>query len=404
MDRRRQRRWLLSSLFVLTLGLGALLVPSGPEAPASLESEAGQPSPLRTIAAPVSAAVLTDEDEDQEEDEDARPSQELRLWQARLEQSEETLAGYRALTRYPPESRPIREHPDHVYPSMPEQVKPLDEDDPTGVRLRLIQEHVFVAGEQTVDFWIRCEHADGAEARCEVRSARVYPPEVLQRARAFPPVPLVFADRGGPADAVPADGIHSARFQPSREGFSEYEGRLRVEAEVVAGQTQGQAIFDFTYTGPVPAAFTGSVQETLENGSLVLALGVQVHKPGRYVVDARVDDAQGRPFAYLAFNEELRAGRQQVPFTIFGKLIRDEQPAFPLRVRDVDGFLLHEDRDPDRQLMAPLRGHVHTTRVYPATAFAEAEWESEERQRHLDEFSKDVQQAREQVEGLALRR
>ena len=99
----------------------------------------------------------------------------------------------------------------------------------------------------------------------------------------------------------------------------------------------------------------------------------------------RVDDADGKPFAYVSFNEELPAGAQEARFTVFGKLVRDGAPKQPLRLRDVEGFLLKEEGDPDRELLTAQLGPVHTARSYPATAFSEAEWQSPERQAHLDD-------------------
>ncbi|MCI0571360.1 MAG: hypothetical protein L0Y66_11450 [Myxococcaceae bacterium] len=333
---------------------------------------------------------------------DPQRERERRLWEQRLSRAQQTLDSYRASTRYPHGSRPIREHPDQVYPSSPEREQPLDKQDPaSNVRLRLRQEHVFLAGDQTVDFWVRCEDPQGATVPCEVMSAVVHEVAYVEAARQLTVVPLNFADAGGPGDAQAGDGTLSARFQPSREGFALYEGTLRVELEVRSGPTHGRAFFDVIYTGPAPAAFTGAVRETVEHGSLVLRLAVQVRKPGRYQVDARADDARGNPFAHLIFNDELPAGRQEVALLVFGGLIMGEQPAFPLRLRDVEGFLLRERGDPDRELMLPLRGPVHTTRSYPLTQFSDAEWESEERQRYLDEFGKDVQRARDELGRLA---
>ncbi len=50
-----------------------------------------------------------------------------------------------------------------------------------------------------------------------------------------------------------------------------------------------------------PALFTGKVRDVIEDGSLSLYVGMQVAKPGRYVISARVDGADGKSFAYLRF-------------------------------------------------------------------------------------------------------
>ncbi|MCI0569177.1 MAG: hypothetical protein L0Y66_00340, partial [Myxococcaceae bacterium] len=115
---------------------------------------------------------------------------EIRLWERRLARAQLTLDGYRESTRYPHESRPIREHPDQVYPASPEREQLLDKEDPAGnVRLRLKQEHVFLAGDQTVDFWVRCEDPQGAAVPCEVTSAVVHEVEHVEGARQLVAVP-----------------------------------------------------------------------------------------------------------------------------------------------------------------------------------------------------------------------
>jgi len=142
------------------------------------------------------------------------------------------------------------------------------------------------------------------------------------------------------------------------------------------------------------------VREALSNGSLDFFLKARVAQPGRYVVSARVDDATGRPFALLSFNDEVAAGAQEFRLTLFGKLVRDEAPVFPLTLRDVQGFLLLPDSFPDRAMMPRLAGAIHTSRSYALTSFSDAEWTSEERNRYLTELNKDVNEAKQQVDAL----
>ena len=216
------------------------------------------------------------------------------------------------------------------------------------------------------------------------------------------PVPLEFNDAGRNGDEVAGDGTWTGSFQPSRQGFAMFEGTLRVEFRVRAnGNTEGGAFFDIVFTPAAPATFTGKVREVVEQGSLQLYVGLQVRKPGRYVMAGRVDDEAGIPFAYVEFNEELEAGAREVKFTVFGLLLHDKNPDFPLKLRDVEGFLLREQGDPDRELVKALYGYVHTTQQYTLDRFSPDEWTSEERQRYLEEYAKDVQQAEEQVGNLS---
>src|SRR5205814_3230018 len=144
----------------------------------------------------------------------------------------------------------------------------------------------------------------------------------------------------------------------------------------------------------------GGAREALENGSLAFILKANVRQAGRYVVTGRVDDATGKPFALLSFNDEVPAGAQEFRLVLFGKLVRDGKPAFPLTLRDVDAFLLRTDAFPDRALMPRLPGKVLTSQGYALSSFSDAEWTSEERNRYLGELSRDAVDAQNHVEQL----
>jgi hypothetical protein len=332
--------------------------------------------------------------------EEAEREAQRQLWEKRAERARFTLDSYRQATRYPPESRPIREQPDQVYPSSPEGTRPLSKDNPE-VRLRMKQEKVFVAGEETVRFFVGCENArNGQPLACTVDSAFAHEAPHMVAAEQLSSVPLDFNDAGRNGDEVAGDGTFTASFMPARQGFALFSGTLRIEFQVKAGTAQGGAFFDIVFTSTPPAKFSGKVREVVEEGSLQLYLGLQVRKPGRYVIAGRVDDEAGVPFAYVSFNEELEAGAREVKLTVFGGLLHDENPSFPLKLRDVEGFLLL-DGDPDRELLASLAGPLHTTREYSLERFSKDEWQSEERQRHLDEFTKDVNEAQKNLDRLS---
>ena len=87
--------------------------------------------------------------------------------------------------------------------------------------------------------------------------------------------------------------------------------------------------------------------------------------------------------------------------TLFGRLVLDQHPVPPFTLRDVEGFLLRESGDPDREVLSALLGSVHTTRVHSESAFSSAEWQSEERERHVREFTRDLEHARDKVSRLS---
>jgi hypothetical protein len=329
---------------------------------------------------------------------------EQELWQQRLKRARKTLDNYRQATRYPHESRPIAEHPDQVRPNAPiVEERPLREPGGPvieGLTLRTTQERVFVQGNESVLFTVAAVDADGHTLPLEVPRAIAHEGATGVRASRVPPMSVAFTDDGRNGDATAGDNVSSLRLQPATQGLAEIDGVIRVELALQSGEHSGYAYFDIIYSPQAPATWAGAVREALVAGSLDLYLPVQVLKPGRYVASGRVDDANGRPFALVSFNEELGIGPQQIRLQVFGKLLRDGQPEFPLALRDVDAFLLKPDAFPDRALMPRRTGIVWRTRSYPLTAFSDAEWTSDERNRYLAEYGKDVQEAEQHLAQL----
>jgi hypothetical protein len=306
------------------------------------------------------------------------------LWQKRLDHAQRTLDNYLAATRYPPTSRPIEEQPDQVRPHLvSNQTVPLKrrDDKLTDARVTLHQDRYYVVGEERVTFTIACENSDGP-APCEVLSSWT---------RGEGPSADPRAPTSGSGIAIPftagATGALTATFQPISQGFAGFYGPIRLFIDLRVDGEEGQTSFEVMFTPRAPAIFTGSFREALLDGSLDIYAGLKIDRPGRYVIAARVDDAEGRTFAYLSFNEELGAGLKEAKLQLFGKLILEQKAKAPFHLRDVEGFLLKENTYPDRELVPTLEGAVHTSKHYQASDFSDAAWESEEKERHVTEFT-----------------
>jgi hypothetical protein len=329
---------------------------------------------------------------------------QLALWRGRYERAEQIYASYRDATRYPYDSRPIAEHPDQVHPFAPiaEDIKlrNANGDAVKGMRLRTSQERVFLSGAESVKFTVAVRDENDRPLPLVIRNAQA---QSIPDSRT--PIKLVqtrvaFSDDGAGADDKAGDGTYSGRLTPASQGFQQAGGTIRLLVELAADGQQGVAHFDVVYVPDVPATWAG-VREALEAGSLNFYLKANVQQAGRYVVSARVDDANGVPFALLQFNDEVASGTREFKLQVFGALVLDKSPAFPLRLRDVDGFLLIPDKFPDRSTMARQGGVVHVSSVYPKSRFSPAEWSSEERQRYLTEYGKDAETAKRHVEELS---
>lgn len=310
----------------------------------------------------------------------------------RLERARVTLATYREQTRYPHESRPIAEHPDQVHPFAPIQESlplrfPGSKAAVPGVRILTTQDRVFMSGEEVVKVSVSAQDDAGKTL-----------PLLITRAVAFDlPDPRQAAGRPQLAlDFSGSDGVYSAQFQPSRTAFADFAGTLRLQVTLSQDGRQGVVNFDVVYQPLVPAEW-GAISDRVADGSLDFLVGLNVKQPGRYVVNARVDDARGEPFALVSFNEEIGSGVQVARLRVFGKLLRDALPAMPLRLRDLQGFLLMQDRFPDRAMLPRREGVVHRSASYALKGFSDAEWSSEERNRYLAELGKDVSQLEGQL-------
>lgn len=339
----------------------------------------------------------------------AQAERERRLQAARqrYERAEHTYSSYRDSTRYPHESRPIADAPDQVRPFDPviEEKTMRNErgEAVKGISLKTGQDRVFLSGQDTVKFTVQATDSSGKVLPLLItRAAAQSVPDGKQLTQ-LRSTNLDFSDAGpssaGGVDDVAGDGNFSARLSPSTQGFAGFAGTIRVLVFVRADGKEGVAHFDVIYTEDVPATW-GTIREAQEQGSLNFYLKANVRVAGRYVVSARVDDARGQPFALVTFNEEVGAGPQEFKLHLFGALIRDKRPVFPLKLRDVDGFLLIPDKFPDRLMMARRTGAVYTSGSYAAESFSPNEWSSEERDRYLAEFGRDLDAARVELERL----
>lgn len=318
---------------------------------------------------------------------------------AHLLEVQNRLNSYRRYAQYPPESRPASEQPDQMTPRAPVvRTQPLSGAGRISqdVRVQLGQDRRELVGDESARLSVRCEDSLGKALPCVIEQA-VATSDPSQPAAGVPSVPVTFVDDGSGADAQAGDGTQTALLQPAALGFARYHGLLRVQTTIRIGRETGTPFFDLLYTGTPPARFTGAVNESLVDGSLRLAVGMQVQRPGRYFVIGRVEDATGSAVAYLEWSGELAAGEGHAPLVIFGKLVRDQRPTLPLVLRDVEGYLFLADVSPDRAHMPRLSGSVHKTAVRSLSDFSDREWDSEQKRRYLDEFEKDVQQARREA-------
>jgi len=396
--RRKQALWLGGALVVLT-ALASYWWGTESEAQPTTVAQTGSTSLTTASQTPPAGPVGASSSQAPYSAAGLQTRQEqLALWRGRYERAEQMYASYRDATRYPYDSRPIAEHPDQVHPFAPIsedlQLRNSKGELVKGIHLRTTQERVFLSGAESVSFAVAAVDDSGNSLPLTLRSASAQSVPDTRTPITVIQTQVAFADDGS--------GRYTGRLTPSTQGFQSYAGTIRLLVEVASGSQQGVAQFDVIYSPDVPATWAG-VREALEAGSLNFYVKANVRQAGRYVVSARVDDANGVPFALVQFNDEVAAGSREFRLQVFGALVLDKRPAFPLRLRDVDGFLLIPDKFPDRATMARQTGVVHTSARYALDRFSPAEWTSEERQRYLAEYAKDAETARRQIENLSVK-
>jgi len=376
--------------------LGVLLwsfTEHGDPAPAVATAAAPQP-PGRPFFHPVEGKELPAVDE---------RSQRRRQLVSNYQLADHTFCSYRGGSQYPFGSRPIAENADQTYPNKPvTDVHPMRLQDggvDARVQLQTSQSRVYMASNEAVAFSLRAVDATNQVLPLVITRA-VSQGITYNGTRQTPQVSVPFVDDGSGADPVPNDGAWAGVVAPAQTGLAGFAGTIRTEVRYSVNGRNGSVIFDVIYTPELPAVWTGQVREAVENGVLNFYLKAEVRQPGRYIISGRVDDARGKPFALLTFNDVLGPGPNEVRLSVFGKLMRDQQAALPLTLRDVDGYLLKENADPDRALMPRLEGKVATSKHHPLQGFSDAEWQSEERTRYLTEFAKDLAQAKNELKAF----
>ncbi|MDT7835708.1 hypothetical protein [Aquabacterium sp. OR-4] len=375
----------------------AVRVIAGPAAtpapPAGLAATPPAPARAAASAAPFSAQG------------EALRREQLALARQQLERAREALAAYQKAARYPHDSRPIDEHPDQQQP-----FAPVAESHPLrmpgggsvaqGVRLQTTQERVFAAGSESSRITLAL--VDGEGRKLPLRVGRAVMREVTPPGRTASTAEFAMPvnDGGVAGDLLAGDGVFTAVMRPAAQGFGAYAGLIRLELLLEHAGQPGFIYFDLIYSPQTAAEWRPGAHETLVDGALHFVLPVEIRLAGRYVVSGRVDDAQGQPFALISFNGELPAGATRFRLPVNGRLVHDRRPALPLRLRDVEAFLLLPDTTPDRVMLPRLPGLVLQSAVASLAAFASTEWTSEERSRYLAELTKDVGAAEQRVQQL----
>jgi hypothetical protein len=187
------------------------------------------------------------------------------------------------------------------------------------------------------------------------------------------------------------DGDPTAELDLARV-FPEHHGPVRIvtEFEWEPGELQETSLRIFTTPeGRIPAAFTERDVDYVEDGSLVVEVGLDVFEPGFYRIDANLFGPDGAPLAFGSFTGDLARGEQRAKVRFFGLVLHDQAASGPYEVRNLRGYLFREAAYPDKLQMRDAL-HTHWTRAYELARFSDEEYTSEHKANMLRMLEADV--------------
>ena len=158
-----------------------------------------------------------------------------------------------------------------------------------------------------------------------------------------------------------------------------------------------------------PAKFTGRFRDRLDNGSLVIAVELQVRMAGGYRVEGNLVSEDGQPIAHARVDAKLAGGAVWVDLLFFGKIFHDKKIPGPYKLAAAHGQQLNlpinpedlnlppeqvarilaatEQTEPPKRSMLPWMGEFRTDR-YAINQFSEAEYDSEFKRERIAELEK----------------
>lgn len=284
---------------------------------------------------------------------------------------------------YPPTSGPLTaEATDLLHPNQRyEKPRPIDE--AGKVTSLFTADRYYYTGDEAAVVWLDVRDGD--------LPAAVAIHEATARAE----------DRNGPSgDPVDlklrSDGGRWGSVLDLAQVFPDHHGTILLEVAfaVEGGDIQREAIRIFsTPVDLIPAQLSGEFRDAVQDGSLLVEVGVDVREPGFFRFDANLYDRNGKPVAFSVFKGDLTPGENWVPFEFFGKILRDQEAMGPYSIEQVRGYRFLEGQTPDQERLADERV-THRTSPYDAFAFSDAVYTSAHKEQMIRLMLDDIDAGR----------
>lgn len=163
------------------------------------------------------------------------------------------------------------------------------------------------------------------------------------------------------------------------------------------GGDPSEAFLTVHYTGSPPGRFLGTFADKLEQGSLVIDVGVEIlrKEEGTYQFDGRLFAADGvTPLAYASGQATLAEGEHVVPLLFYGLALREAQVSGPYVLKGVTGYLMatgSAGRGPEIR----ANWDAYRTKGYDYRSFTDKEWTSPEQDARIEVYEKMIRDAEE---------
>lgn len=270
---------------------------------------------------------------------------------------------YKSLTRYPPSTRRLTANSsDLLNPNArSERRRPVPDREQNRDRsweVLFTADRYFVRGSESTLVSLALWHGDEPVMPENVRL--IAEPDA-GRGNA-PPITIPVKRAGSAVTAA---------FLPN-EHWPDLVGPFRVtgtfSAKGLREQT-GFLSFYFTAEDRIPARFTGTFQDRLSQGDLVVDAGIDVNVGGPYRIEGNLFDESGRPIAWASFGGELAPGVQTVPLSFYGLVFHDAEASPPFVLRDLRGYRQRRGDSPHREDIPTFAGEYRTGDQYTLENF-----------------------------------
>lgn len=281
------------------------------------------------------------------------------------------IAAYREQTKYPPTTNALRSvdvdllDPDH----RPEQ--PTASRGDSDLQIIYTGDHLGLTGDERLTSWLQAER-DGQAAPVKMIGAAV---RVIEPA----------LGEATPLTYTQVDGRWQHVLDPSTLGVTTpVTLGMTVTFDAGGGVEQRVLHVAYTPTAAIPARFTGTFRDVVENGSLVIYAGIEVAQAGFFLIDCNLYGPGNEPVAWTRFKGDLPQGAGEVRLEFFGKLLRDQGVEPPFHIGQLRGARRVELRDPSYDQME-LGAWSYTTRSdFHLADLSDAEFDDDHKRHMID--------------------